>query len=75
MTAPTQYAAILRQNVRTPLVYGIGATPEEARADATEWADDLSELEVFPCTDALVRSSNSGKAECEIVDGVATVEG
>ena len=70
---PNHYVAVQRQNVRFPLIFGVGATPAEALDDAREWAEDMTVLETFPATEALVSATLNGRAECAIVDGVAGI--
>ena len=67
----SSFVAVLRKNVSRPIVYGVGATPDAARADATEWADNTAELEAFPCTAELAARVGAGTIDCHIVDGVA----
>lgn len=66
----THFAAVQTQGVR-PTVFGLGATADEARADAENWATDVDSLTVMPCSPELVAQVERGDTRCEIVDGVA----
>ena len=81
MTEKTYYC--MAQKVEQVfLIYGIGFTEKEARADALFWSDGDESviLDMYPCTEEMYNYVNlvgggAGKGfRFEVVDGVMSVE-
>lgn len=74
------FVAVQQQNLRTPIVFGLGATADAARADAERFIDrpdqdaTMDELTTLPCTPELAAAVEQGRVECAIENGVATVQ-
>jgi hypothetical protein len=67
------FVAIQQQNLRAPIVFGLGATADAALTDARRSVETLDEIVVVPCSDALVEAVANGVVDCEVVNGVATI--
>lgn len=67
------FVAIQQQNLRNPIVFGIGATKAEALTDASRNAEAMDGLEVVPCTPELAAAVKRGTVDCTMTNGVAGV--
>lgn len=66
------FAAIQSQNLRNPIVFGLGATEAAAIEDASRNAETLDELRVVPCSDELAAAVEAGRVDCVLDErGVA----
>jgi hypothetical protein len=67
------YVAIQQQNLRNPVVFGLGATADEALADASQHVETLDEITALPCSDELAADVQRGVVDCAIENGIAIV--